>query len=48
MDSVRAQCLRAGMNDFLTKPLMLPELAERMAALVTSPVGRAGGGVAGS
>lgn len=48
MESVRAQCLRAGMNDFLTKPLMLPELAERMTTFVRTPVGSAGCGVAGS
>lgn len=46
MESVRAQCLQAGMNDFLTKPLMLPELAERMTRFVKTPT-RGGGADAG-
>jgi hypothetical protein len=34
------------MNDFLTKPLMLPELAERMTRFVKTPT-RGGGADAG-
>mmetsp|Transcript_31021 Transcript_31021/g.97877 ORF Transcript_31021/g.97877 Transcript_31021/m.97877 type:complete len:121 (+) Transcript_31021:2163-2525(+) len=33
MNSVKAQCLECGMDAFLTKPLMLPVLRERLESL---------------